>query len=85
MCDLFYETAHFDGNSDFPVITTHDDLDAAITFANAREIRRIYEYGGNYEIFEKCDFCGEWFPSSEIGADGYCDTCTAYIRGREGV
>ena len=76
----YYETTHNDGNN-FPVLTAHDTIEDAIEFANAHEIKTIYEIGGAFSEFEKCEFCGEWYTLEELNR-GICWRCGLAIRSR---
>lgn len=60
-----------------------DDLDEAIKTADENGATIICECGGNWEEFEKCWFCGEWVPTSEINKDALCWRCelALYSRG----
>lgn len=69
----YYEVVHNDGN-EFPETIAFDDIDDAIEFADTHGITLISEIGGYWEEFEKCEFCHDWFCSSEL-IDGLCDRC----------
>ncbi len=73
----FYETVHTEPGQDFPTTTAHDSLEEAIAFAEAHNIPTIY---GETDTFEKCWFCGEWFPIDLLDNDGTCADCDFAIR-----
>ena len=73
----YYETTHNDGGG-FPVITAHDTFKEAVEFAEANGIPTIYEVGGSFDEFEKCGFCGEWFPVADLDGGGWCRDCVWY-------
>ena len=75
----YYETEHKDGG-----VISFDDLDEAITYANANGSAIISEIGGNWCEFEKCTFCGEWFDSCELNTRGECDRCEMAIKDHGG-
>lgn len=79
----FYETTHNDGNT-FPVVTAHDTIDDAIAFADAHGIETITEYGGSFDEYKKCWFCGEWFSVSDLNDDGTCAPCARAIKDHGG-
>lgn len=75
----YFETVHNEPGQDFPTTTAHDDLESAIEFAEAHGIPTIY---GLYDTFEKCWFCGEWWPISDMDNDGTCTPCQMEMRSR---
>jgi len=79
----YYETTHDDGGQ-FPIITAHETIEDAISFAEEHEIKTIYEVGGSFGEFEKCEWCGEWCPTEEL-KKGICWRCglAIYSRGEE--
>lgn len=79
--EIYYETAHYEYGNDYPVATAFDDLDEAIEFAEAHGIDTICEIGGSWDEYMKCEWCGEWFPTSELD-NGICSQCDAAIRSR---
>ena len=50
----YYETTHRNPGDEFPIITAHETLDEAFSFAEAHNIRTVYEIGGCWNVFEKC-------------------------------
>lgn len=75
--------------------TTYEDNDQIIalheTFEDALEYiektsaapNRIEEIGGSWDVFKKCNFCGEWTPTTELNDNGFCDHCEWYTtKGR---
>lgn len=80
----YFETVHNDGG-EYPVATAHDTLEEAIEFADAHGITLICEIGGNWDEWEKCGFCGEWFPSEDLNKDGECLMCEQAIKSHGGI
>lgn len=80
---IYYETTHDDGG-EFPILTAHETIEEAIEFAEANGIKTIYEVGGSFDEFEKCEFCGEWYTTEELN-NGICWRCKLAIwsRGEE--
>lgn len=76
----YYETTHTDGGQ-FPISTAHDTFEEAAAFAEAHGIATIYEVGGNWGEFEKCQWCGEWFTLYEL-EKGVCSQCAAALQSR---
>lgn len=78
---IYYETAHRD-TGDFPILTAHDTLEDAIQFAEANGITTIYQIGGSYDEYEKCEWCDEWHHLEKL-TDGLCWRCrlAAWSRG----
>lgn len=70
----YYEVIHNDGN-EFPVAHSFTELDDAINFADDHGINYISEIGGYWNDLEKCEFCHEWFCSTDLNKDGLCDRC----------
>lgn len=62
----------------------HDTLEEAIEHADANGINYIYEIGGNWEEYEKCAFCGEWYSSTELNEYGDCERCVQAMRDHGG-
>lgn len=77
----YYETVHLEPGSEFETITAHDTLDEAIEFAEAHNIPTIYGY---LDTFEKCWFCGEWYPICEMDNENTCKRCQMAIWSHEG-
>lgn len=82
--EIWYETAHIETGDEFPTATAHNTLEEAITFADAHEITIICEMGGNWDEFEKCEFCGEWFTSEELNEEKLCFYCEQAIKSHGG-
>ena len=68
----YFETVHNEPGQTFPTTTAHETLEDAIAFAEAHDIPTIY---GDTDTYEKCWFCGEWFPIEELDNDGTCRNC----------
>lgn len=81
--NTYYITAHIEPGDKFSTETAHNTLEEAITFAEAHGIEFIYEHGGNWNEFEKCEFCGEWFDSWEL-EKGLCWMCEQAIKSHGG-
>lgn len=77
----YYGTTHYDG--EYSTLTAHDTFEEAVKYADAHGITTIHEYGGAWDEYEKCTFCGEWFTSQEINTDGLCPRCEIAIRDHE--
>lgn len=60
-------------------IQSHETLEQAIEFANANNCEIISEIGGNWEEFQKCWFCDDWFISTELIGTGVCARCDRAI------
>lgn len=75
----YFETVHTEPGQEFPTTTAHDTLEEAITFAEAHDIPTVY---GFTETFEKCWFCGEWFPIEELTEDSTCHSCRLALWSR---
>lgn len=80
----FYETSQYEPGDIYTTLTAHDTLESAIEFAEAHNITTIYEIGGNHEEFEKCSFCGEWFPLSDLNINNECFQCEQAIKSHGG-
>lgn len=80
----YYETPHRDGN-EYAAVIAHDTLDDAIEYADANGIAIIYEIGSAWDEFEKCAFCGEWFPSTDLNSAGDCARCAQAIKDHGGI
>lgn len=76
----YFETVHQEPGYDFPTTTAHDTLEEAIEFAEANNIETIY---GEYDTWEKCWFCGEWFPITEMEYN-LCEYCKQAIASHGG-
>ena len=57
-----------------------DTLEDAIDYANENGCERICTIGGNFEEWEKCAFCDEWTPTSELNIENYCEYCQVAIK-----
>ena len=55
------------------------ELEDAIEYANQNECDLIMDIQRNDEEYEKCDFCGEWYPIEELNIDTYCERCQRAI------
>lgn len=73
----YYETTHNDGG-EFPLTVAHETLEEAIEYAETHGIDTINEIGGAWDDWQKCGFCGEWFPSQDLDEDGWCEHCIWY-------
>lgn len=62
-----------------------ETLEEAIEFAEDHDATCICEIGGNWDDWEKCGFCGEWFPSTELNKDGDCTYCEQAIKSHGGI
>lgn len=60
--------------------TCFDTIEEAIAFADKNRLSIIQEIGGNWEQWEKCSFCDEWFPTSDLDAFKRCDRCKVAIK-----
>lgn len=56
-----------------------ETLDAAIAYADENGCERICEIGGSWDEWEKCAFCNDWYPISELNIENYCDRCQIAI------
>jgi hypothetical protein len=83
--ETYFETAHIEEGEEYATLTAHDTLEEAIEFAEANGILTIYEIGGSWDEFEKCGFCGEWFPSNELNKEGDCFYCEQAIKSHGGI
>lgn len=70
-----YETADGIDLKGSCTATAHDTLEDAIEYAEANNLNYIAEIGGSWDEWEKCDFCGEWYLSTELNEYGDCDRC----------
>lgn len=61
-------------------IHAFDTLEEAFNFADENNCKIISEIGGNWEDWEKCTFCGDWFPSTELNTRGECEQCERAIK-----
>ena len=64
--------------------TAFDTLEEAIEYADKNGCTFIAEIGGNWEEYNKCLFCEEWYPSTEINANGDCQRCVQAIKDHNG-
>lgn len=82
--EIYYETTHNDGG-EFPITVAHKTIDDAIEYADANGIDLICEIGGSWDEYEKCWFCGEWYPSTDLDKNGTCWRCklALWSRGEE--
>lgn len=71
----YYETSHQEPGQHHPTVTAHDNLDAAITYANTHNINIIYEIGGAWDEYGRCWFCGEWFSLCQLNNRNECERC----------
>ena len=60
-------------------IQAHETLEDAIQFANENGCTLITEIG-IFEDWEKCSFCGDWFPSVELDEKATCSRCLTAIK-----
>lgn len=81
--DTYFETTHNDGGA-FPVVTAHKTFDEATAFAEAHGIAIVYEIGGAWDEFSKCEFCGEWFTLPELNRENLCPYCVQAIESHGG-
>lgn len=81
---LYFETVENDG-CEYPLTVAHDTIEDAIEYADTHEVTHIYEIGGSWDEFEKCGFCGEWFPSNELNKEGDCFYCEQAIKSHGGI
>ena len=65
-------------------VVAFDTLEEALDFASENNATIISEFGGNWEEWEKCTFCGDWFPSTELNSRGECWSCERVIRDHGG-
>ena len=77
--------------------TTYEDNDQIIalheTFEDALEYiektsaapNRIEEIGGSWDVFKKCNFCGEWTPTTELNDEHICTYCEQAIKSHGGI
>ena len=79
----YYQTNLYEPGQTYPTATAHNTLDEAIEFATANGIDTIYEIGGNWDEWEKCWFCGEWFPTTDLDQDNTCHRCRIAIKDHE--
>lgn len=77
---LHYYTVNYTDGGQFPIERAFDDIDDAIEFADTHGIDLITEIGGYWNDLEKCEFCHEWFCSSDLNSDGLCDRCEYAIN-----
>ena len=80
----YYETTHYEPGDTYPTATAHDTLENAIEFAETHNITTISEIGGNWDEWEKCWFCGEWFPVSDLNTNNECFQCEQAIKSHGG-
>ena len=80
---VYYETTRSDGNT-YPLTMAHNTLEEAITYADENGIDFIYQIGANWEEYQRCSFCGEFWDPCEIDANGYCFRCLEAIRSHGG-
>lgn len=73
----YYET-YTEGEN--PCIYAFDTFEEAVEFADNNGCTTIQEMGGSYDDYEKCEFCGEWYPTSEMNIENYCEQCQIAIR-----
>lgn len=64
-------------------IQAHDTIEQAIEFAEQNNCEIISEIGGNYDEWQKCWFCGEWYTTSELIGTGVCARCAVAIKDHE--
>lgn len=63
-------------------IETDDDTLAFNEFEDATEYAEKNGYKtiySGYDEYEKCEFCGEWYDTSEMNIEGYCERCQIAI------
>jgi hypothetical protein len=65
-------------------VIAFDTLEEAIEYADSNMCNLICEIGGNWDNYEKCWFCDDWFPSSELLGNGVCQRCEIAIKDHEG-
>ena len=65
-------------------IQAHDTIEEAIEFAEKNNCELISEIGGNWDEWQKCWFCDEWYTTSELIGKGVCHRCEIAIRDHEG-
>lgn len=75
----YYETSHRKPGDEFATVTAHETLEAAFEFAEAHDIRTVYEIGGTWSEFERCTFCGEWVNLTDLDNEGICSNCRRAI------
>lgn len=82
---IYYETYHHAPGDNFATITAHTTIEDAFAFAEAHRIRTVYQIGGSYDEFEKCEFCGEWCSHDDLKTSGICWRCdlALYSRGEK--
>lgn len=75
--DSHYELFTFGENTCF------DTIEDAIEFADKNGLSIIQEVGGNWEQWERCSFCNDWFPSCDLNELKRCDRCHVAIKDHE--
>lgn len=75
----YYETTHRNPGDEFATTTTHDTLEGAFEFAEAHNIRTVYEIGGSWSEFGRCTFCSEWVDLTDLDNEGICSDCRRAI------
>lgn len=80
----YYEIAYTD-SGEFPITAACDTLDEAIELAEAHNVNLISEIGGNWDEWQKCWFCGEWYTTDEFLHDNdTCKRCAVAIESHGG-
>lgn len=57
-----------------------ETLEEAIDYAEENGCTHIDSIGGSWDEWEKCEFCGDWCPISELNIENYCDQCQIAIK-----
>lgn len=68
------------------VLSYHETFDDALEYIHTTSaaVERIEEIGKSWDVFEKCDFCGEWTPTTELNKEHICDYCEQAIKSHGG-
>lgn len=70
---------------DDKIIAMHDSFEDALEYIykTSAAVERIEEIGGSWDVFKKCQFCGDWFTEYELDEAGWCEHCNWYTtKGR---
>ncbi len=79
----YYFEAYEDNES---ILTYHETFDDALDYIEEcrAAVETICEIGGTWEAFDKCDFCKEWTPRSELNDEHICEYCEQAIKAHGG-
>lgn len=72
---------------DDEIVALHETFDDALEYIEetSAAVERIEEIGGSWDVFKRCDFCGEWTPTTELNDEHVCTYCEQAINSHGGI